>query len=151
MYLSDHKPKQRHCCSVLFIKGDRKTHKCTFFQVVRWSIWSSLIFISQMFAGITRSKGWHWATRSSRTSRTESKACSTWSLSSTFVYWHVASLCLHVACLIVSIQGAKGEPGFLVAADGSVLSGLAGPLGPKGTKVLHLLSCSLFSMLVMCW
>lgn len=49
----------------------------------------------------------------------------------------VAFLCLHMACLFVYTQGEKGEPGFVVAADGSMMSGLAGPIGPKGVKVIY--------------
>lgn len=36
----------------------------------------------------------------------------------------------------VYVQGEKGEPGFVIAADGSIMSGLAGPLGPRGDKVV---------------
>lgn len=38
--------------------------------------------------------------------------------------------------LFVLLQGEKGEPGFVIAADGSMMSGLAGPVGPKGVKVV---------------
>lgn len=42
------------------------------------------------------------------------------------------------ACWIVfdSVQGEKGEPGMVIGADGSALSTLAGPPGPKGVKVM---------------
>lgn len=40
-----------------------------------------------------------------------------------------------MVCLFVYMQGEKGEPGFVIAADGSTMSGLAGPMGPKGVKV----------------
>lgn len=40
----------------------------------------------------------------------------------------------------VYTQGEKGEPGFVISADGSMMSGLPGPVGPKGFKViLHFL------------
>lgn len=48
---------------------------------------------------------------------------------------HVAFLFLHLVCWFVYVQGEKGEPGFVIAADGSMMSGLAGPVGPKGLKV----------------
>ncbi|XP_049912273.1 collagen alpha-1(XVIII) chain-like isoform X2 [Epinephelus moara] len=32
------------------------------------------------------------------------------------------------------LKGQKGEPGIVIAADGSMLSGMADPLGPKGAK-----------------
>lgn len=35
--------------------------------------------------------------------------------------------------LCLCMQGERGEPGFVVAADGAMLS--AGPVGPKGDKV----------------
>lgn len=54
------------------------------------------------------------------------------------VYKHVAFLFLHMVCLFVYMQGEKGEPGFVVAADGSMMSGQAGPIGPKGVKVIHI-------------
>lgn len=34
------------------------------------------------------------------------------------------------------MQGEKGEPGMVIGADGSALSTLAGPPGPKGVKVM---------------
>lgn len=34
------------------------------------------------------------------------------------------------------VQGEKGEPGMVIGADGSALSTLAGPPGPKGVKVM---------------
>lgn len=43
-------------------------------------------------------------------------------------------------CTCVYTQGEKGEPGFVISADGSMMSGLPGPVGPKGFKViLHFL------------
>lgn len=38
-------------------------------------------------------------------------------------------------CVCVYVQGEKGEPGIVITADGSTMSGLAGPMGPKGVKV----------------
>lgn len=40
-----------------------------------------------------------------------------------------------ICLLVCTAQGEKGEPGFVIRADGSVVSGLAGPMGPKGVKV----------------
>lgn len=34
------------------------------------------------------------------------------------------------------MQGERGEPGFVIAADGAMMSGLPGPIGPKGVKVI---------------
>ena len=45
---------------------------------------------------------------------------------------HIILLCV---CLCMCLQGEKGEPGVMVAADGSMMSGLTGPQGPKGIKV----------------
>lgn len=39
-------------------------------------------------------------------------------------------------CTCVYTQGEKGEPGFVISADGSMMSGLSGPVGPKGVKVI---------------
>lgn len=47
---------------------------------------------------------------------------------------------LFFKCTCVYTQGEKGEPGFVISADGSMMSGLPGPVGPKGFKViLHFL------------
>lgn len=48
-----------------------------------------------------------------------------------------ASVCLYVYRVIghVCLQGEKGEPGVMVAADRSMMSELTGPQGPKGIKV----------------
>lgn len=43
------------------------------------------------------------------------------------------SLCL---LGLFAAQGEKGEPGFVMGADGSMVSGLAAPVGPKGVKVI---------------
>lgn len=50
------------------------------------------------------------------------------------MYTRVAFLRLHVVCFC--LQGEKGEPGFVIAADGSMMSGPAVPVGPKGVKVM---------------
>lgn len=46
-----------------------------------------------------------------------------------------------MVCLFVYMQGEKGESGFVIAADGSTMSGLAGPMGPKGVKVIFVGCC----------
>lgn len=42
--------------------------------------------------------------------------------------------------LCVCMQGERGEPGFVIGADGSMTSGLAGPVGPKGVKVIFVVT-----------
>lgn len=34
------------------------------------------------------------------------------------------------------LQGEKGEPGIIKTSDGTLVSGLPGPAGPRGVKVL---------------
>lgn len=45
-------------------------------------------------------------------------------------------LFIHLHSLCGCLQGERGEPGFITAADGSMMSGLVGPGGPKGVKVI---------------
>ena len=42
------------------------------------------------------------------------------------------------------MQGEKGEPGFIIAADGAMMSGISGPMGPKGVKVAFLVALLTF-------
>lgn len=54
-----------------------------------------------------------------------------------FAYMHVCFL-----CFFVHMQGERGEPGFMIAADGSMASGLAGPKGDKVIFVVTVFSLS---------
>lgn len=58
-----------------------------------------------------------------------------------FVYMRVCFL-----SLFVHVQGERGEPGFMIAADGSMTSGLVGPIGPKGDKVILVVTVFLLSV-----
>lgn len=42
--------------------------------------------------------------------------------------------------VFVFMQGERGEPGFVIAADGPMMSGLVGPVGPKGVKVVFVVA-----------
>ena len=54
---------------------------------------------------------------------------------------------LSIYGLFAYMQGEKGEPGFTMVADGAMMSGLAGPIGPKGVKVLFLFSTFIYILL----
>ena len=57
---------------------------------------------------------------------------------------HKHSVFLHVliVCLFVYWQGEKGEPASFLADDGTMMSSLVGPVGPKGLKVILVLLSS---------
>lgn len=40
---------------------------------------------------------------------------------------------MNITFSVGTVQGEKGEPGFVITADGSIVSG---PMGPKGVKVV---------------
>lgn len=45
--------------------------------------------------------------------------------------------------MCVLTQGEKGEPGIIVAADGSMMSSVTGPAGPRGVKVIIVVTSKL--------